>query len=120
MSLLDQMIALLLAVGVYFLTPVALIWGWVRWTRQPRQKTPLAILSLTGFTLASASGVLAIIAWVWALFLAFPFYDPRLLRLFRWGCLLSLSGIVFAIGGVWRRSALRWHAAATSVGTLLF
>jgi len=46
----------------------------------------------------------------------FPYYDPRLLRIYRWGTGLSLLGVVFGIGGVWRRSALRWHAPALSVG----
>jgi len=50
----------------------------------------------------------------------FPFYDPLLLRIYRWGALLSLSGIVFAVIGVWRPSPLRWHAPACAIGTLLF
>jgi hypothetical protein len=78
------------------------------------------MLSLAGFTLASASALLAISAVVYAQAIGFPFYDPRLLRAYRWGCLLSISGIVFAISGVWRKSPLRWLAPACSVGTLLF
>lgn len=50
----------------------------------------------------------------------FRYYDPRLLKIFRWGILLSLAGIVLGISGVWRPSSLRWHAPASTVGTLMF
>ena len=41
-----------------------------------------------------------------------PFYDPLLLRIYRWGALLSLAGTAFALIGVWRPGPLRWHAPA--------
>ena len=50
----------------------------------------------------------------------FPYYDPLLLTIFRWGAILSLGGIAFGIGGVLRRSSLRWHAPVSAVGTLAF
>lgn len=120
MSVHYQGIAFLLAVAAYFVTPVMLIWGWVRWIRQPKQKTPSAILSLTGFLLATASCLLAIIGWVWAMLAAFRFHDPRLLRIIGSGCLLSVFGVVLAVTGVSRTNSLRWHAVVCSLGTLFF
>jgi hypothetical protein len=45
---------------------------------------------------------------------------PLLLRIFRWGGLLSLAGILFGICGVWRPGPLRWQAPVCGLGTLAF
>ena len=59
------------------------------------------ILSLIGFVLATASGLLALSSVVYAHVIGgFPYYDPRLLRIYAWGGVLSLSGIVFGIFAV--------------------
>ena len=111
----------LFAVGVYVGLPALMVWGWVRWFRRTQPRTLPSILSLIGFTLATASGLLAVSSVTYAHAIGgFPFYDPRLLRMYRWGGLLSLSGIVFGIGGVWRPGPVRWLAPVCSVGTLLF
>jgi hypothetical protein len=48
--------------------------------------TLFSVLSLIGFTLASASGLLAVSSVLYAHAIGgFPFYDPRLLRIYRWG-----------------------------------
>jgi hypothetical protein len=117
MNIVVQSIFLFLCVGL----PVAMIWGWIRWGKRARRRNLTAILSLVAFVLATASALLAITAWVYASAVGgFPFYDPRLLRIYRWGLLLSLSGLAVAIGGVWRPGPLRWHAPAFAFGTLLF
>jgi len=96
-------------------------WGWARWFRRTQPRTVPAILSLIGFTLATASGLLAVSSVLYAHAIGgFPFYDPRLLRVYRWGGLLSLSGLVFGIAGVWRPGPVRWLAPVCSFGTLLF
>lgn len=101
--------------------PAAIVWGWVRWTKRAKERRLPAILSLAGFTLATASALLAISMVLYARAIGgFEYYDPRLLRIYRWGLLLSLAGVVLGIGGVWRSSPLRWHAPACSAGTLLF
>lgn len=116
-----SVVLVLFVVGVYIALPAVMTWGWVRWWKRTQPRTPFSILSLIGFTLATASGLLAISAMLYARAVGgFPFYDPLLLRIYRWGALLSLSGIVFAVIGVWRPSPLRWHAPACAIGTLLF
>ena len=50
----------------------------------------------------------------------FPFYDPGLLRIYRWGFLLSAGGIVLGLTGVWAPNALRWQAPLAGLGTLSF
>jgi hypothetical protein len=100
--------------------PIMLIWGWARWQSEPKLRTVPAILSLTGFVLATASAVLAVSTIVIAQFQHFPYYDQSLLRIFRWGTFLSLGGIAFGISGVWRQSSLRWHAPVSAAGMVAF
>src|SRR5579862_8967279 len=90
----------------YIVSPAMLIWGWTRWARRPKLRTATSILSLFGFTLATASAALAVSSVVYAHFHHFDFYDPLLLRIFRRGFLLSLGGILFGVGGVWRQNSL--------------
>lgn len=117
----ETIVMFVFAIGVYVGLPALMIWGWVRWFRRTQPRTLLSILSLIGFALATASGLLAVSSVLYAHAIGgFPFYDPRLLRIYRWGGVLSLSGIVFGIGGVWRPGPVRWLAPACSVGTLLF
>jgi hypothetical protein len=78
-------------------------------------------MAFVGFVFASMSFLLAagsMIAAAWKG--GFRYYDPVLLRIFRWGLLLSLAGILFGIGGAWRRSALRWHAPTLATGMFFF
>jgi hypothetical protein len=113
------MFGILFAVG-YLASPIMVIWGWARWFSQPKLRTAPSILSLIGFVLATASAVLAVSSIAYAHFHHFPFYDPLLLRIFRWGALLSLGAIIFGVGGAWRRSSLRWHAPISGFGMLTF
>src|SRR5215472_5519914 len=77
--------------------PTMLAWGWARWARRKPRLTPSAALSIAGFSLATASALLAIAAAVYAQAIGgFPYYDPRLLRIYRWGALLSLSASILA------------------------
>jgi hypothetical protein len=111
--------AVLIALS-YIVSPVMLIWGWARWAWQPKSGAVAAILSLVGFSFATASAALAVSSVAYAQVHHFGFYDPLLLRIFRWGLLLSLIGILSSIGGVWRQSSLRWHALISGIGTLAF
>jgi len=114
-------VLVLFAIEIYLAVPAAMISGWVRWIKRRQPQTLSSILSLIGFTLASASGLLAISSVLYAQTIGgFPYYDPSLLRIYRWGVLLSLAAIMFAISGAWRPSPLRWYAPACAAGMLVF
>jgi hypothetical protein len=121
MSTAVQSIILVLFSGVYLGLPIVMIWGWVRWSKPIQPGTLLTTLSFIGFLLATASGLLAISSVMYAHAIGgFRFYDPLLLRIYRWGGLFSLAGTVFALVGIWRPGPLRWHALVSALGTFLF
>src|SRR6266481_1287199 len=115
-----ESIIFVLGISMYIAMPVVLVWGWVRWTKRTQPRTLCSKLSLIGFSLSTVSGLLAILTFFYAITIGFRFYDPPLLRIYRWGLLLSLIGFLFAISGVWRANPLRWHAPAGAVGMFLF
>jgi len=117
----SEIAALLLAFAIYIVLPATVIWGWVRWATHGKQWIFFPIVSLIGFVFATMSGLFAI----WSIHYAhtiggFPFYDPLLLRFYRWGALLSATGFLFAIIGVWKPSSLRWHSLVSAAGTFIF
>jgi hypothetical protein len=117
----QSVVVALFAIGIYIVLPAVMVWGWIRWARPTKQRTLFSILSLIGFAFATASALLAISSILYADVIGgFPFYDPRLLRIYRWGLLLSLCGVASGISGVGRSSPLRWHAPACAAGTLVF
>jgi hypothetical protein len=100
---------------------LVLMWGWIRWARSTQPKTAYSILSLIGFMLATLSGVLAISSMFYAYKIGgFPYYDRRLLRIYSWGGLLSLAGIISALVGLRKPNALRWHALCFSLIMFFF
>lgn len=114
-------VASLLFVLFYAVVPAVMAWGWVRWARRAKSRDVCSILSLVAFTLATASALLAVSSILYAYAIGgFPYFDPRLSRIYRWGFLLSTAAVGFAISGVWRQSALRWHAFVCGIGTLFF
>lgn len=115
-----EALIILLAVLGYLVGPITLIWAWIRWIRQPKQWSAASCLSLAGLSLASASAVLAASAVVYAQRRGFGWYDPLLLKMMVWGLVLSFSGLVLGIGGIWRRNAIRWQTPLASVATAAF
>jgi hypothetical protein len=115
----------LLAIGLflagYVLSPTILIWGWVRWTRLPKQRTVTSALSLLAFVLATLSALVAVSGLIYSLAIGgFPYYDPRLMKIMAVGGLLSVGGLTFSLAGIWRSSSLRWHAPVSAIATLAF
>jgi hypothetical protein len=114
-------VLLILLVAVYVSVPAVMISGWGRWYRRAQPHNAASILSLIGFTLATASVMLALGSVIYALAIGgFAYYDPLLLSIYRCGILLALAGFAFAVIGVWRPHDLRWHSPLLSVGMLLF
>jgi len=76
--------------------------------------------SLAGFVLASVSAALEIGTGTYGrLINGFPFEDPTLLRIYRWGFLLAFLGLITALFGVTNKTPLRWKAPALSTVLLL-
>jgi sulfite exporter TauE/SafE len=101
--------------------PCALIWDWFRFYQGDKGKSAGQILSLLGFSLATLSSLLTVGTHVYALFIGgFPFYDPRLLRIYAWGALLSFAGVLTGIAGLWRSHPVRWLAPICSAGMFFF
>jgi hypothetical protein len=72
--------------------------------------------SLAGFVLASVSAALEIGSGTYAQFInGFPFGDPTLLRIYRWGFLLAFLGLVTGLFGIAKKTPLRWKAPTLSM-----
>jgi hypothetical protein len=82
---------ILFVLGAYVALPAVLVLGWVRWFR--RGQTGVVWPSLVGFSLGTASALLAGGAILYARAAGgSPFYDPSLLRIYRWGPLQGHGG----------------------------
>src|ERR1051326_2799325 len=49
----------------------------------------------------------------------FSYYDPALITIYRIGFLLASAGLIFALGGARRPTALRWYSPALSIAMIL-
>jgi hypothetical protein len=117
----DWLLLITFAAIFYVALPALLVWGWVRWGKQSKSSSLSSILSLIGFLLATFSALLAISSGLYAHAIGgFPYYDPLLLKIYRWAALLSLGGIVFGACGAWRPNPLRWHAPVCAIGMFVF
>lgn len=116
-----QLLFAVLILGAYLGAPTFLIWGWVMWIGHPEERNRSTVISFAGLLLATASGLLAVSAVTYSVWTGgYRYYDPRLLRIFRWGLSLSLTGVVLSALDTGRRNLIRWHALCSSIGTLLF
>jgi uncharacterized BrkB/YihY/UPF0761 family membrane protein len=114
------LIGALLVLG-WAVAPTMLVWGWARWSVRPKTSIISSIASFASLALASLSALLAISSMVVAKVIGgFPFYDPTLLRIYRWGALISLAALATGLCGVWRPNSLRWHAPLSGLGMLAF
>jgi hypothetical protein len=109
------------AIALYAVLPAAIILGWIRWVRGRAPETWLSRLSLLAFGLATVSGIVALISVAYAHVIGgFPYYDPRLLRFYKWGGILADTGLVLGIIGCFRRNPLRWYAPLCALGMSAF
>lgn len=99
---------------------VALVALWIKLARRSRQKDMSWYFALVGFSLATASALLAIFGIGYGRMIGgFRYYDPLLMRIFLWGTGLSLASVIYALTSL-RRTTFRWFAVALSITTLLF
>lgn len=118
---LSQGFVLILAIAMYIALPLGIAASWVRWLTSRQPESIASRLSLAGHALATLSAVLAAGSIIYAhLIGGFPFYDPRLLRIYRWGALLALAGLLLGVGGCWKRGSLRWQSPLCAFGVLVF
>ena len=106
---------------VYIAIAFVLVFGWFEWARQPQRRDACSLLALVGYVLGTVSLLMVVASVVYAQRVGgFAFGDPLWLRIIRLGSAISCGGLMFAVLGVWRRSALRWYALGFSLGTLFF
>src|SRR5215472_8305851 len=118
-STIEEVVLVAYVICVYFGLPAVIIAGWIHWAKRRGSMTLWSQLSLVAFGLATSSALLALGSIIYAHTIGgFPFYDPRLLRIYRWGGLLSLVAI--GVAGCWRRTPLRWYAPLCAAGMLIF
>ncbi|HEY6971825.1 MAG TPA: hypothetical protein VJA94_21620 [Candidatus Angelobacter sp.] len=109
-----------LYVAAMITVPIFTIWGWARFFNGAEFRTPASKVSLTGFSIATASAVLAIMTVAVAMVRPFPFYDPLLLTIYMIGLLLSLTAFIVGLFGLARPNPWRWHAPLCGIGMLIF
>ena len=111
----------LIAVGIVFIVPALLLWGWLRLSKDDTPRTLSWKFSLAGFSFATASALLALFAHLYARFIhSFPYYDPVLFKIYGTGSLLSIAGIALAVAGTGHKNPVRWLAPVCAFGTLVF
>lgn len=110
-----------IAAALFVMLPASFLRGWWRWARGAKTADLFPLLSLVGFSLATVSGLIAIAGIAYACAIGgFPFWDRRLLRIYRWGFLLSTGGLVCGLSGAWKANSVRWYAIACGLGMILF
>ena len=119
-TVVEKIAVIAFAIAVYAVLPAAIIFGWIRWVRSAQERW-LFQLSLLAFGFATVSGIVAFISVIYAHAIGgFPYYDPRLLRFYRWGGILADAGLVLGIIGCFRRNPLRWYAPLCALGMSVF
>lgn len=100
---------------------IVLLVSWSKGIRDPNRTNPLSDLSLIGFAIGIVSVLLAIGSVLYARASGgFRHYDPRLLRIYWSGLLISLVGLVVGLLGRGRSSRLRNFSPLLSGVMLLF
>jgi hypothetical protein len=120
-SAVEQVLFVVFFISLYLGLPIAIITGWIHWSKRRASMTLSSLPSLAAFGLATCSALLALGSLVYAHTVGgFPFYDPSLMRIYRWGAWLSLAATALGVIGLWPRSPLRWYAPLCAVGMLIF
>jgi hypothetical protein len=112
-----------LFVFAYIVGPTALVWGLVSFVRRRHEKwTPTSFFSVSGFLIAFLSAVVGLLLIFCGLSGAFEnlAHMEIYYRFIKYGGVLSILALLFAIGGIWKPHRLRWQAPISALGTLAF
>jgi hypothetical protein len=102
-----QLLLLALFWGVYGGLPALFISGWVRLSKDKNLGSTPRLFAVVGFSLATGSARLGLFTFLYArLIHSFPYYDPTLMRIYAFGSLLALAGVLSSVGGIWRRGPI--------------
>ena len=111
----------ILIAGGFLAAPAMLIWSWIQFAKLPQSRTVSSILSFIGLILATTSAILGAFIVVHATAIGgYPYYDPRAMRIYAWGVLLSVAGIALGIGGAFQPGSLRWQVPVSGLCILAF
>jgi len=111
------LLAVVYFASAYVGVPLSLFMGWRKCKSVIAEKTFVAWLALTSLTIATLSTALAVGSLLhggWA------YYDPTLMKIYRYGILLSLVAFVLGLAAIWKRTPIRWFAPIASFGMLMF
>jgi hypothetical protein len=110
-------------IGLIFLLLPLLILFWATW-RWARLKPKIGIpawrsyVAIAAAFLAGLSAVLCVTSLIWAHVIGgFQFYDPILMRFYRWGFLTSAAGLITSLVG---KGNLRWPSCLLSALMVFF
>jgi hypothetical protein len=96
-------------------------WAWTRVAKRWNSVDKMPWISIAGLILATLSGLFAIGSMCYSGAVGgFAYYDPKLMRIYRYGLLISLSAFTLGLVGSPFRSPARWQALVASFGMLLF
>ena len=104
---------------LYVMVLVASASGWMRGLRERPVWNVFTRATRIGLALGTGSALLALCGWVWSRLSGFTYNDPNLRKLYTCGLLLALLAAIASLVGMWRKSALRWHAVAAGLGMLV-
>ncbi len=89
------------------------VWRWARAHPRIVEPTWRSYAAFAAISLAGISWLLWLISEIWARVIGgFPYYDPVLLRFYRWGGLTCLAGLLASFAG---KGKLRWPACFISL-----
>jgi len=89
------------------------LWRWLRTTPRIVEPAWRSYVAIGAIGLAGVSALLWVVSLIWARAIGgFPFYDPVLLRFYRWGFLTSVLGLFVSLVG---KGKLRWPTTGLSL-----
>jgi hypothetical protein len=101
---------------IFLLLPLPIlfwaIWRWARSTPKIGMPAWRSFAAIAAAFLVGLSAVLWVTSLIWARVIGgFPFYDPILMRFYRWGFLTSAAGLMTGLVG---KGKLRWPSCGLS------